>query len=243
MGTTAIILADQIIKEQGEFSENVPACLVTINREPLLKIMLDNLKLSGIKKVVLVIQSQQEKIRLLIGPKYKYMNVHYVINTECSQTGTLESLCLCKEYVDTNNMIIEGDLLCSPSAIESMMVCKHRNVFLSIPTTKTNNCMHIIVNKKRWVCGVGKEQHANGLTLDEYMGVTKISDKVLRRVYILSRQELNCKSNELVGHVPFIFRICKGMPIRMHARGNPIHAWARIHTQQDITKAETKRWK
>lgn len=115
----AIILAAGIGKRLGKITKKIPKCLVTVGETTILKKILQNLQILGVKNVKIVIGYLGEIIRASFGNEYLNMKIDYIENPMfyCSGTGYSLWKGLTEKISDERLLIIEGDVYFEPELV------------------------------------------------------------------------------------------------------------------------------
>ena len=104
----------------GDMTAECPKCLIPINGVPLLTRSLRQLSRLGVKKVILVIGYISGSFQDHYGSSYMGMEICYVFNPDWSTTNNLVSFDLAVQYIDTDYILLEGDLIYTDDAISRM---------------------------------------------------------------------------------------------------------------------------
>ena len=104
----------------GDMTAECPKCLIPINGVPLLTRSLHQLSRLGVKKVILVIGYISGSFQDHYGSSYMGMEICYVFNPDWSTTNNLVSFDLAVPYIDTDYILLEGDLIYTDDAISRM---------------------------------------------------------------------------------------------------------------------------
>ena len=104
----------------GDMTADCPKCLIPINSVPLLTRSLRQLSRLGVKKVILVIGYRSELFQDHYESSYMGMEICYVFNPDWSTTNNLVSFDLAVPYIDTDYILLEGDLIYTDDAISRM---------------------------------------------------------------------------------------------------------------------------
>ena len=104
----------------GDMTAECPKCLIPINGIPLLTRSLRQLSRLGVKKVILVIGYISGSFQDHYGSSYMGMEICYVFNPDWSTTNNLVSFDLAVPYIDTDYILLEGDLIYTDDAISRM---------------------------------------------------------------------------------------------------------------------------
>ena len=90
----AIIFAAGMGKRLGEYTKNNTKCMVPVNGVPLIDRLLFQLSRLPLKRVVLVIGYEGQKLKDYIGKEYKGLKIEYVNNPIYDKTNNIYSLAL-----------------------------------------------------------------------------------------------------------------------------------------------------
>ena len=104
----------------GDMTAGYPKCLIPINSVPLLTRSLRQLSRLGVKKVILVIGYRSGSFQDHYRSSYMGMEICYVLNPDWSTTNNLVSFDLAVPYIDTDYILLEGDLIYTDDAISRM---------------------------------------------------------------------------------------------------------------------------
>ena len=104
----------------GDMTAGYPKCLIPINGIPLLTRSLRQLSRLGVKKVILVIGYRSGSFQDHYRSSYMGMEICYVLNPDWSTTNNLVSFDLAVPYIDTDYILLEGDLIYTDDAISRM---------------------------------------------------------------------------------------------------------------------------
>ena len=116
---TAVMLLAGRGSRLEELTDNKPKCLVQVNNTPILHRMLDELSCLQVKKIILVTGYLHEQIYEYVGDTWKGMKVEYVINEDWHKTNNVVSLYMGLEKIETNFLLLEGDIIVSKEALKA----------------------------------------------------------------------------------------------------------------------------
>jgi choline kinase len=116
----AILLLAGRARRLGKLTEHQPKCLVRVAGTSILERALEKLSASGVSEVVLVVGYQAERVREFAAGSYGGMTVRYVFNERYLETNTAYSLWLAREYLRSQVLLLEGDILFEGKALESV---------------------------------------------------------------------------------------------------------------------------
>jgi choline kinase len=124
----AIILVAGMGTRLKPLTDNIPKCLIEINKKPILVNALEKLALGGTKEVILVVGYLQEKIKAAIGDRFSGMKISYVLNDRYNQTNTSYSLWLAVKDLMEDILILEGDIFFENRLLEDFLGDKRQNL-------------------------------------------------------------------------------------------------------------------
>lgn len=114
---TAVLLLAGRGSRLEELTDDNPKCLVEVNEKPIIHQILDELSTLNIEKVVLVVGYLQEKIKDYVGNEWQGMKIVYVENENWDSTNNVVSLYMALDEIDTNFLLLEGDIIVSEKAL------------------------------------------------------------------------------------------------------------------------------
>lgn len=146
----AIILAAGKGSRLADMTSNSPKVMLDINKTPLIKLTIETLYLSGIRKVIVAIGHCGMQIRGLLSDSYKEMKIEYVTNEYFESTNNIYTVWLCKNHFKSEDtLLIEGDVLFDEAIIKSFINSKSPNIIA-------------VSELKPWMNGTILEKH-NGI--------------------------------------------------------------------------------
>lgn len=116
---TAILLLAGRGSRLEELTNDKPKCLVEVNTIPILHRILDELSHLNIKKIILVVGYLHQQIYDYVGEKWKDMQVEYILNEDWDKTNNVVSLYMGLENIETNFLLLEGDIVVSEKALKN----------------------------------------------------------------------------------------------------------------------------
>ncbi len=109
----ALILAAGMGKRLGELTKNSTKCMVEVNGVKLIDRMLRQLSALHLKRVVIVVGYEGDKLISHIGNRYDgVINIEYVHNPIYDKTNNIYSLALAKDKLcEDDTLLLESDLI------------------------------------------------------------------------------------------------------------------------------------
>jgi L-glutamine-phosphate cytidylyltransferase len=121
MPSTAVILVAGRGSRLGPHTDDRPKCLVEVGGRAILERMLDELEAVGVRRVILVVGYQRERLRHRIGDRWGAMVVDYVVNPRWETTNNIVSLALACDSLDRDFLLLEGDLVLEPGRLAGVV--------------------------------------------------------------------------------------------------------------------------
>ncbi len=99
-------------KRLGEYTKNNTKCMVAVNGTPLIDRLMGQLCKLELKRIVIVVGYEGQKLMDYIGTNRNGVPIDYVNNPIYSKTNNIYSLALAKDYmVEDDTLLIESDLI------------------------------------------------------------------------------------------------------------------------------------
>jgi choline kinase len=120
--TTALLLAAGTGSRLRPLTLDAPKCLTEVSGEPILARLLDNLRIQGIKRLVVVTGYLDHCVREYLEENAADMQLDYVFNPVYQTTNNIYSLWLAKKAIEEPFVLIESDLVFEASMLEPMLI-------------------------------------------------------------------------------------------------------------------------
>ena len=104
----------------GKTTKETPKCLIPINKEPLLTRSLRQISALGVKKVILVVGYRSDDIENKYQSSFHGMELCYIFNKDWETTNNLVSFYLTFPQIDSDYILLEGDLIYTDEEISKM---------------------------------------------------------------------------------------------------------------------------
>ncbi|MCR5192227.1 MAG: aminotransferase class I/II-fold pyridoxal phosphate-dependent enzyme [Bacteroidales bacterium] len=118
----AIILAAGMGRRLGELTKDNTKCMLKVNGIRLIDRTLDCLSVLNLKRVVIVVGYNGDKVIDYVGNNYKGTEIVYVDNPIYDKTNNIYSLFLARDYmVEDDTLLLESDLIYEHSVIEKLL--------------------------------------------------------------------------------------------------------------------------
>lgn len=120
--STALLLAAGTGSRLRPLTIDAPKCLTEVSGEPILARLLDNLRVQGIKRLVVVTGYLDHSVREFLEENAADMQLDYVFNPVYKTTNNIYSLWLAKKAIEEPFVLIESDLVFEASMLEPMLI-------------------------------------------------------------------------------------------------------------------------
>lgn len=118
----ALMLAAGMGKRLGRYTNNQTKCMVQVGGKTLLEHAADALRLAGIRKFVIVVGFEGEKLMAFAREKLADFDLEFVENREYASTNNIYSLYLArKQLASDDTILLESDLIYEPRLIRMMV--------------------------------------------------------------------------------------------------------------------------
>ena len=157
-----------------------PKCLVRFGDKTILEYCLENLNSVGIRDVLLVTGYKKEAIETLVREK-KYHQVSFVYNEKFSITNTAYSLNLALKEMDSDFVLINGDVLFDKAILQGLLRHPDKNCIVVDPRIALNTEEVKVRASHGRVEKISKEVYPEQ-SLGEAIGIYKISRDLIQEL-------------------------------------------------------------
>ena len=125
----ALMLAAGMGKRLGAYTNNQTKCMVRVGGKTLLEHAADALREAGIKKFVLVVGYEGEKLMEFAREKLADFELEFVVNEDYATTNNIYSLYLARDKLTADDTILlESDLIYEPRLIRELVKAEAPNM-------------------------------------------------------------------------------------------------------------------
>lgn len=118
-------------KRLGEYTKNNTKCMVPINGTPLIDRLLRQLSDLSLKRVVIVVGYEGQKLMDYLGEEQRGLKIEYVNNPVYDKTNNIYSLSLAKDkLLEDDTLLIESDLIFDDSIFNFLLDNPFPNIAL-----------------------------------------------------------------------------------------------------------------
>jgi choline kinase len=179
--TKAVILAAGMGLRMKAMGEDFPKGFIRIGERPIIEYSLKTLIACGVQEIMIVTGYKAEYYENL---KETYPEIRTVENSKFADTGTVCSLGCARDFVDSDFILLESDLIFDPTAITGIINASQSDCLLVSGTTNAGDEVYVAATENR-VTGISKNRDLIKDSVGEYVGIAKIS-KLLYDKFIQS---------------------------------------------------------
>ena len=239
----AIILAAGMGKRLGELTQNNTKCMVKVNGITLIDRLMTQLSELSLKKIIIVIGYQGEKLRSYLGDNYLNTKIEYIYNPIYDKTNNIYSLALAKESLqEDDSLLIESDLIFDNSLFRKIIDNPYPDIALvdkyeswmdgTMVTLDEENNIENFVSKKAF-------KYSDAHNYYKTVNIYKFSKEFSKHKYV-PFLDAYCKA---LGHNEYYEQVLKVIS-RLddtHLKALPLNGekWYEIDDIQDLDIAET----
>lgn len=119
--STALLLAAGTGSRLRPLTIDAPKCLTEVGGKPILARLVENLRVQGITRLVVVTGYMERSIVEFLDDSAADMQVDYIFNPDYQTTNNIYSLWLAREQVQEPFLLIESDLVFDASMLDDML--------------------------------------------------------------------------------------------------------------------------
>lgn len=168
----AIILAAGAGKRLAEISQGLPKCLLKIGSTTLLEHQLESIRSAGITHVVVVVGYKKEEIMSFL--KNSTLHISYIFNEEYLTSNTIYSLWLAREYMETDFLYFNADVLADKMIVQNLIDSLHPNVLAIERKLCRDEEVKVILDGTDKIIAIGKTLETHKCA-GEFIGIGKFS--------------------------------------------------------------------
>ena len=169
-GLTAVILAAGMGTRLREVVGEQPKGLLRLGTSELIIRSLEILRHFGIEKIVMVTGYKEEDYQKSLAEKN--IQVEFVTNHDYASTGSMHSLSLAEELVDSDILLLESDLFYEQLAIQTLIEQPGSAILLS-GQTNSGDEVYVYGNQGK-IDYISKEKKTEFTKQGELVGISRI---------------------------------------------------------------------
>ncbi|NQU86396.1 MAG: NTP transferase domain-containing protein, partial [Mariniphaga sp.] len=119
--TTALLLAAGTGSRLFPLTKSSPKCLTLVNETSILERLVENIKMQGFKRLVIVTGYKKECIMDFLGSKSGDLNIEYIHSPLFLTTNNIYSLWMARNIINEPFVLFESDLVINTSLLNEMV--------------------------------------------------------------------------------------------------------------------------
>jgi len=119
--TTALLLAAGTGSRLLPLTQDAPKCMTLVSEISILSRLVENLRIQGFTRLVVVTGYLSATIEDFLGTVYNDMSIEYVHSPVYKTTNNIYSLWMARKVITEPFVLIESDLVFDPSLLNEMM--------------------------------------------------------------------------------------------------------------------------
>ncbi len=124
----AVILAAGRGERLRPLTDTAPKCLTLVSGKSILQYELEALEATGIHECTIVVGYRGNQVSESFGSSFKTLNLRYVNNPDYGTTNNLYSLWLAREHLESQTILIEGDLLFDKALMSKLVDAAEQDI-------------------------------------------------------------------------------------------------------------------
>ncbi len=184
----AIILAAGMGRRLGELTSHNTKCMVSVNGQTLIDRMLKQLSTLNLKRIIVVIGYEGEKLKKFIGNRYDNLNIKYVENPIYDKTNNIYSLALASDLLqEDDTLLVESDLIFDDNLFRLVTDDPNPNVALVAKYQSWMDGTMVKIDEDRNIVNFVPKKAFNYAEADQYyktVNIYKFSKDFSRNKYI-----------------------------------------------------------
>lgn len=188
---TAVILAAGMGTRLRDVIGVHPKGLLEIKGKTLIERSLTCLKAFGITQVVMVTGYQEEQYQKALN--IEFPEIKFVTNKDYAVTGSMHSLFLAAEYVTSDFLLLESDLLYETRTISSLLNQKDSSILISGKTGSGDEVY--IYGESNKITEISKKKIDILVSQGELVGVSRISQNLYKKMCFYYKNQIEFPSD------------------------------------------------
>lgn len=174
----AVILCAGQGKRLAPLTKSRPKCLLPVGNKTILEHILDNLEDANIAEVILVTGFKSQLVENLVNGK-KNGRIRFVLNEKFSSTNTAYSLNLALKTMDSDFILINGDVFFDKGILMELIDHPEKNCVVVDPRVALNEEEVKVIADDNKVKRIDKGLRPEDC-LGEAIGINKLSGEIIQ---------------------------------------------------------------
>lgn len=232
--TTALLLAAGTGSRLLPLTQESPKCMTMVNDISILSRLVENLRIQGFKKLIIVTGHLSSSIEDFLGAKYSDMTIEYVHSPSYKTTNNIYSLWMAKDIITEDFVLLESDLVFDQSLLNEM-IYPDRLAVAGIRDWMNGTTVNINADQK--VLGFKNDTVPDNGGI-KYKTVNIYSFSLSSWRTISERLDLHIKAGKVNGYYETVFsELVDEGSLSLQAVSFDKKAWYEIDTIGDLSEA------
>ena len=232
----AIILAAGMGTRFGDETKDIPKHLLEVEGKSILERSLENLKRNNISEVIIVVGYKKEKIISKIGDEFGGMKIKYAVNDLYDTTSTAISFFKSKEFMDSDAIMVLGDVLYEPDAVKLVLEDSAQDIMFVMPVSGAKNPAYVTVDDKLNLIDIPRGKENEPRAYGEVADIYKISRETLDLLYqFIEENYLQVNQKGYIEDA--ILGLSRMTPVKCIKRDL---LWLGVNTREDLERARNE---
>lgn len=231
---TAVILAAGLGSRLKERTKELPKAFLEVDGTALIHRSIKQLLKSGITRIIIGTGYLNHFFDDL---KSTYPEIETWRNDDYASTGSMYTLFKVKHLLNSSFLLLEGDLLYEPFALETLITDKNPDIILASGETHSNDEVYIEADKNWYLTNMSKKiaelNHISG----ELVGISKISANTFEAMCVYAEAQYKVGNKEIHYEDDFV-GISKDINILIKKVDDL--AWCEIDDEHHLQRALTQ---
>ncbi|MEQ8302166.1 MAG: phosphocholine cytidylyltransferase family protein [Cyclobacteriaceae bacterium] len=187
---TAVILAAGLGSRLGDLKDGKPKAFLEIEGISLIERSIEALRSRGIQRIIIGTGYENHHFDNLAD---KYEQVITRRNERFDSTGSMYTLFLLKDMVTQPFLLLEGDLLYEPAALDYLLDDGHDEIILASTATHSGDEVFIEASHEGMLLNMSKNRDALNAIAGELVGISKLSVAGLQSMCQFAQQRYDAQ--------------------------------------------------
>ena len=126
----AIILNSGVGRRLKPITDEIPKCLIKLNKDTILGHQIKNLLKVGINKIIITTGPFEDKIKSFMKENFSDVNATYINNDKYESTNYIYSIWLTRNHIDDDILLIHGDTVFKKELLSRLIKGKNKTSVL-----------------------------------------------------------------------------------------------------------------
>ena len=181
----AVILSAGMGKRLGIFSPDHPKGFIQFGQRPIVEESIEKLLSFNIKEIIIITGYLSHFYNDLLD---KYRQIKTIFNKEYRSSGSMYSLYCAREFIDTDFLLLESDLIYESRAIGEVLQVPEQDVILISGYTNAGDEVFVETDGNKLI-NMSKDKSNLNNIIGEFVGISKVSCNLFREMARISEKK------------------------------------------------------